>query len=361
MFKQFPFYKQRDAMDCGPTCLMMIAEYHGKNYTLPYLREHCHFSREGVSALGITQAAETIGLRASTVKVSYDKNAENGCLLNAPLPCVAHWNQNHFVTLYEVTKHHVWVADPGAGKFKLKRKDFERSWISDNEEGVIILFETTPTFYSKDNPTPSVNTGLTSLFTYLNPYRGLIGQVIIAMLLLSLFQLILPFLTQSIVDVGIENQNLGFVRLILASMAMLYFSQLAVTFVQNWILLHIGSRINVALISDFLIKLMRLPIGFFDTKMTGDLMQRIGDQSRIESFTHSALNILFSIINFIIFSLVLLFYNAQIFTIFAVAAVCYIVWITLFLKKRKQIDYLRFQQSSDNQNALIEMIPTTSG
>jgi ATP-binding cassette, subfamily B, bacterial len=364
MFKQFPFYKQRDAMDCGPTCLMMVAEHYGKQYTLPYLREHCHLSREGVSALGIMQGGEAIGLSSLSAKVSYDKNLskgipteEEGCLLNAPLPCVAHWNQNHFVVIYKVTQHAVWVADPASGKFKLKRSDFERSWLSDNQQGVIILFETSPEFFNKHNPTPSVSTGFSSLYTYLNPYRGLITQLVIAMLLGSLFQLILPFLTQSIVDIGIENQNIGFIYLILAGQVMLFLSQLIVNFIQNRILLHIGTRINVALVSDFLIKLMRLPIGFFDTKMTGDLMQRIGDQSRIESFlTQSSLSIVFSFINFIVFSSVLMLYNPTIFMVFAIAAVCYIAWITLFLRKRKEIDYLRFQQASDNQNTVIELI-----
>jgi ATP-binding cassette subfamily B protein len=200
MFKQFPFYKQRDAMDCGPTCLMMIAEYHGKTYSLPYLRELCHISREGVSALGIMQGGEAIGLLSLSTKVTYDQNPEEGCLLNAPLPCVAHWNQNHFVVIYKVTQQHVWIADPAAGKFKLKRSNFEKSWISDTERGVILLFDTSPEFFNRDNPIKTSFGRLGSLLTYLNPYSGLITQLVIAMFLGSLFQLILPFLTQSIVD-----------------------------------------------------------------------------------------------------------------------------------------------------------------
>jgi ATP-binding cassette, subfamily B, bacterial len=251
----------------------------------------------------------------------------------------------------------VWVADPAAGKFKLKRADFEKSWATDNGQGVLILLETSPAFFNNDNPTPSVPTSFSYLLSYLKPYRGLIGQLVVGMLLGSLFQLIFPFLTQSIVDIGIENQNIGFIYVILAGQLMLFLSQLSVSFVQTRILLHIGTRINVALVTDFLIKLMRLPLGFFDTKMTGDLMQRIGDQSRIESFlSQSSLNIVFSVINFVVFSIVLSFYNLSIFLVFALAAVLYIGWITLFLKKRKEIDYVRFQQSSDNQNTLIELI-----
>ncbi len=269
MFKTFPFYKQRDAMDCGPTCLMMIAEYFGKHYPLPYLRERCHLSREGVSALGICEGAESIGFKTLTAKVTFDKKMEDGCLLNAPLPCVAHWNQNHFIVVHKVTKKAVWIADPGAGKFKLKRTDFEKSWASDNGQGVVILLDTTPEFYNFEQPQKSPFGGLGGLFTYLNPFRRLIVQLIMGMLLGSLFQLIAPFLTQSIVDIGIENQNIGFIHLILVGQILLFFGQISVNFIQNRILLHIGTRINVALISDFLIKLMRLPISFFDTKMTG--------------------------------------------------------------------------------------------
>jgi ATP-binding cassette, subfamily B, bacterial len=353
----FPFYKQRDAMDCGPTCLMMVAAFYGKYYPLPYLRQHCYISRDGVSALGIMEGAEAIGLKPITVKVTYDHKLDDGCLINAPLPCVAHWNQNHFIVVHKVTKTHVWIADPGAGKFKLPRKGFEKSWLSDTNKGVLILFETTPDFFKADKAPPQSTLDFATLLTYLHPYKKLIGQLIIGMLLGSVFQLIAPFLTQSIVDIGIENQNIGFIYLILVGQVMLFISQLMVNFVQNRILLHIGTRINVALISDFLIKLMRLPISYFDTKMTGDLMQRIGDQSRIESFlTQSTLSIVFAFINFIVFSVVLMLYNITIFMVFAVAAACYITWITLFLKKRKEIDYIRFQQSSDNQNSLIELI-----
>ena len=352
----FPYYKQRDAMDCGPTCLKMIAQHYGKSYDLPYLRGLCHLSREGVSALGINEGAETIGMRPLSVKVHF-ANKNEAALITAPLPCIAHWNQNHFVVIYKVTTTHVWIADPGAGRFKLNRADFEKSWISDNEQGVLILFDPSPEFYNLDSPANSKSGSFSGLFQYLRPYKGLISQLIIGMLLGSVFQLIFPFLTQSIVDVGIENQNIEFIYLILAGQVMLFLSQLIVSFFQNRILLHIGTRINVALVTDFLIKLMHLPIGFFDTKMTGDLMQRIGDQSRIESFlTQSSLSIIFSVINFIVFSIVLLLYNPTIFFVFIVAAFCYITWVSIFLKKRKEIDYVRFQQASDNQSSLIELI-----
>jgi ATP-binding cassette, subfamily B, bacterial len=355
-FKRFPYFQQRDAMDCGPTCLMMIAAHLGQRYSLPYLRDLCHISREGVSALGITEGAESIGFRAMTVKVPYEAK-EEACLLAAPLPCVAHWNQQHFVVIFKATRHHVWIADPANGKFKLKRADFEKSWCSDGQEGVVILLEETPAFYDQNQLNQGLTTHFAYLFQYLRPYRRLIGQVVIGMLLGSLFQLIFPFLTQSVVDIGIQNRNIGFVFMVLFAQTMLFLSQTAVAFLQNRILMHIGTRINVALVTDFLIKLMRLPLGFFDTKMTGDLMQRIGDQSRIEGFlTQSSLAILFSLINFGVFSIVLLFYNLRIFLIFMAAAIIYLLWIAFFLHRRKAIDYIRFQEMSSNQNTLIELI-----
>jgi ATP-binding cassette, subfamily B, bacterial len=354
----FPFHKQKDAMDCGPACLMMITAYYKKHFPLPYLREMCAISRDGVSALGISQAAESLGIQAMVVKVFYTReNDEKPGLLNAPLPCIAHWNQNHFIVIHKVTKSKVWIADPGAGKFVLNKADFLKSWGKDNGQGVLILLSATPDFFQQNSPTPSVKGSFGYLFQYLRPYRRLISQMVIGMLLGSIFQLIFPFLTQSIVDVGIENRNIGFVYLILIGQLVLFLSQISVSFIQSRILVHIGTSINVALVADFLMKLMRLPLSYFDSKRTGDLMQRIGDQSRIESFlTQSSLSIVFSFINFIVFSVVLVLYNPTIFFIFIVAAVCYIIWIVLFLRQRKKIDYKRFQQMSDNSSTLIELI-----
>lgn len=357
MSSKFPFYRQRDAMDCGPACLMMVAAAHGREYALPYLRERSFLSREGVSAQGIMDAAETIGFRTMTVKVPFDTGSDTACLLNAPLPCIAHWNQNHFVVVHDVTERHVWVADPGAGKFKLKRKDFEKSWVSDADNGIVILLEPTPQFYRHEASTPSSTAHLGHIIGYLRPHRSLLIQVLLGMALASVFTLIFPFLTQSVVDFGIDNRNIGFIYLMFAAQLMLFFSQMTVQFLQSRILLFIGTRINVAMVSDFLAKLMRLPIGYFDTKMTGDLMQRIGDQARVEAFlTHSALPVLFSLVNFVVFGAVLAAYNTLIFGIFAAGSVLYIVWILFFMRRRKEIDYVRFQQSGENSNTLIEMI-----
>lgn len=355
--KKLPFFRQRDQMDCGPTCLQMISSFYGRSYTLPFLREISYITREGVSLQGIMEAADRIGFRALPVKIPFLKNnKEEPSFMDAPFPCILHWNQKHFVVAFKATKKHIWVADPAQGKFKLDHETFRKSWISDKSKGVALLLEPTPTFYEQEGVDENKK-GFAYLFKYLIPYRNLIVQLMFGLLLGSLFQLTLPFLTQSVVDIGIQNQNIGFIYLILLGQVMIFSGQLAVNVIRSWILLHISTRINVSLISDFLTNLMRLPIGFFDTKMVGDLMQRIGDHRRIEAFlTSSSLSILFSLVNFVIFGGVLLLYNVTIFGIFMISSVAYILWITIFLKKRKEVDYQRFQEMSQNQNTLIEMI-----
>jgi len=354
--KRFPFYKQLDAMDCGPSCLRMIAKYHGRSYSLQHLRNISYIDREGVSLKGISEAADRIGLQPMAVKIPFSAPNGSPSLLVAPMPVIAHWNQNHFIVVYKANKKYVWVADPGAGKFKLPVNEFKAGWLADGQKGICLLLSPGGQFYQeeeqKDKPL-----GFAYLLQYLKPHRRLLVQLVIGLALGSLFSLVFPFLTQSVVDIGIQNQNIGFIYLLLIGHLTLFLSQTAVRFIQNWILLHIGTRINISLINDFLSRLMRLPIGFFDTKMTGDLLQRIGDHRRIESFlTQSALSVIFSVFNLVVFSLVLLYYSITIFTAFAIAAVLYILWITFFLKKRREIDYRAFQQMSDNQDTLIELV-----
>ena len=357
MGRKFPFFQQFDQMDCGPTCLRMIAQHYGKSYSLQYLRERCYIDREGVSLMGISDAAEHIGMRTLAVKLPFETNdEEEASLLEVPLPCIVHWKQRHFIVVYKINKRFVWVADPAKGKLKLKRKDFERGFLSEGDMGIVLVLETGPDFYSQEDEKIK-KTGLGFLTRYFRPYRKLITQLLLGLLLGSLFQLIFPFLTQAIVDVGIQNQNIDFIYLILIAQLMIFVSQISVNFIQSWILLHIGTRINVSLISDFLIKLMRLPIGYFDIKMTGDLLQRIKDHDRIELFlTNSTLITLFSFFNLLIFGIVLLIYNNLIFLIFLVASIFYLTWVTIFLKKRKEIDYQNFEQLAENRNVLIELI-----
>lgn len=351
-----PYYPQHDAMDCGPTCLRMVAAFYGKRYSLEGLREKSFITREGVSMLGISEAAEKIGFRSICVQVGYEK------LQEAPLPCIIHWNQQHFVVVYKLNDKHVWVADPGAGKLKYTKEEFCNCWLSSrkNEEdtGVALLLEPTPEFYTIEDEGDEVNRkGFSFLYSYLRPYRGLVGQLLLGLLLGSMIQLMLPFLTQSVVDFGINNQNLGFIYLVLIAQLMLSFSSSAVDFIRGWILLHLGTRINIALISDFLIKLMKMPIAYFDSKMTGDILQRINDHKRIQDFlTGSSLSVIFSVFNIIIFGIVLLVYSGMIFLIFMGGSTLYVTYVWLFMKKRAELDHKRFAQQSANQSTVVQLV-----
>ena len=354
--KTLPHYTQHDAMDCGPTCLRMVAAFYGKHYSLEGLREKSFITREGVSMLGISEAAEKIGFRSICVQVGYEK------LQEAPLPCIIHWNQQHFVVVYKLNDRHVWVADPGAGKLKYTKEEFCNCWLSSrkNEEdtGVALLLEPTPEFYTTEDEGNEVNRkGFSFLYSYLRPYRGLVGQLLLGLLLGSMIQLMLPFLTQSVVDFGINNQNLGFIYLVLIAQLMLSFSSSAVDFIRGWILLHLGTRINIALISDFLIKLMKMPIAYFDSKMTGDILQRINDHKRIQDFlTGSSLSVIFSVFNIIIFGIVLLVYSGMIFLIFMGGSTLYVTYVWLFMKKRAELDHKRFAQQSANQSTVVQLV-----
>ncbi len=354
--KSFPHYQQHDQMDCGPTCLRMIAAFYGKHYSLERLREKSFITRLGVSMLGISEAAEKIGFRTMGVQISFQQLLED-----APLPCIVHWNQQHFVVVYRMAKGQVWVADPGAGKVKYTQEEFCNCWQSNKKEGkatgIALLLEPTPDFYAVEEEDTIDYQGLGFLFSYLRPYKQLLGQLLLGLLLGSLIQLLLPFLTQSIVDFGISNQNLNYVYLVLLAQLMLTFSSSTVNFIRGWILLHLGIRINISLISDFLSKLMKLPMGYFDTKMTGDILQRINDHARIQSFlTGSSLNILFSMFNILIFGIVLALYSGTIFLIFIIGSLVYIIYVWLFLKKRAELDHKRFAQQSANQSSVVQLV-----
>ncbi len=343
-------------MDCGVTCLRMIAKHYGKHYSMEFLRDRSYVDREGVSLMGISEAAESIGMRTVAAKVDYDTFVDD-----VPLPAIVHWNQNHFITVYKISKRKVWVADPAIGKIKYDKKEFLKLWASDLDEdgtpeGIIMMLEPMTEFYEFDGEKINRQSWW-HLFRHVFRYKSLVFQLLLGLVVGSFLLLIFPFLTQSIVDYGIENQDIGFIYIILAAQLMLFFSQTAVGFIRSWILLHIGIRINISLISDFLIKLMRLPLKFFDIKMTGDILQRIQDHRRIELFlTSTTLNAVFSVFTVIMFSIVLFLYNPLIFIIFISATFLYIVWILLFMKWRKELDYKRFDKMSENHNVLIELI-----
>lgn len=354
-FRGFPFIRQLDAMDCGPTSLAMIARYYGKVYSQQTLRERCFITREGVSMLGTSDAAESIGMRTMGVRVTFDQLANE-----VLLPCIAHWKQNHFIVVYKIKNKLIYVADPAHGLVKYTREEFMAGWGSTRQEGenqgLCLLLEPTPDFYKMEDENLN-KSSFKFLFSYLRPYKKFLLQLGLGMLIGSMLQLIFPFLTQAIVDFGINNQDIGFITLILIAQLALFAGRTSVEFIRSWILLHVSTRINISLISDFLIKMMKLPIGFFDTKMIGDILQRIGDHRRIENFlTTSTLNILFSMINLVIFGIVLFIYDMRIFAIFIVGSVLYFTWIYLFMKKRRELDFKRFNQLADNQSNLIQLI-----
>jgi len=355
---RYNFTPQLDARDCGPACLDAISRHYGKRHSLPVLREYCHINREGVSLLGISDAAEKIGFRTMGVKITFDKLANE-----VPLPCIAHWKQQHFVVVYEISgkkKDKVKVADPAHGLITYSREEFLKGWVStkneDEDMGVCLLLEPTPDFYTNEEEIVNKK-NFRFLFSYLRPHRKLLVQLILGMLLGSIIQLIFPFLTQAVVDVGINTRDLNFITLVLIAQLVLFFGQTAVEFIRSWILLHISTRINISLISDFLIKLMKLPLGYFDSKMIGDLMQRIGDHSRIESFlTASSLQILFAVVNLAVFAIVLGVYNVGILLVFLAGSILYTLWVLVFMKKRRELDFKRFAQMAGNQSNLIQLI-----
>ncbi|WP_258099405.1 peptidase domain-containing ABC transporter [Marinoscillum pacificum] len=353
----FKLFRQHDVMDCGPTCLRMVASFHGKNYSIQELREKSHLTKEGVSMLGISTAAESIGLRTIGVKLTFDQLQNE-----APLPCIIHWNQNHFVVVYKVKNNKVWIADPVGQKIVLGKSEFLQSWITKNDtdtsKGITLLLEPKSDFYSKESDQGITHQkGLYYLFSYFRGYKKFVTQLIFGLLIGSLLQLIFPFLTQAIVDIGVNTRDLNFIYLILGGQLMLFFSRTSVDFIRRWILLHLSTRINVSIISDFLIKLMNLPLAYFDTKLIGDLLERVGDHRRVQQFlSSSSLNILFSFFNLIIFGIVLIIYNLRIFLVFTSGSVLYFLFAIIFLRKRKEIDYRRFNQQSANQTSMIQLI-----
>lgn len=335
-------------MDCGPTCLRMVAKYFKKDISLQYLREKTQIGKEGVNLLGISDAAEAIGFRTQSVKLNF-----HTLISEAKLPAILHWNQSHFVVLYKTSPPSplskgrggkLYVADPARGLITYSEEEFKQHWISDKgEEGIALLLEPSPAFYLNPDPSPHSGEGKSeqkglhfkNIFNYILPYKKLVVQLFIGLGVASLLQLFLPFLTQSIVDTGINTGNIHFVYIVLLAQLALFAGRIAVEFVRSWILLHISTRINISILTDFLIKLMKLPVSFFDSKHTGDIIQRMNDHSRIESFlTGSSLNTLFSLVNLIVFSIVLAVFNVYIFAVFLIASVLYSVWVILFLKKR---------------------------
>ncbi len=356
MFMQFPLYRQRDSLLCGITSLQMICKHYRACLTPDYLQKLCQEGSEGISLATLKFGAEHLGFKCLCGLSDLEE-------LSKSLPCILHWNQNHFVVLYKVKNGKTfYIADPAKGLVKYNLEEFKKHWVSTQsggeEKGIAMFLEPTPAFYEKMmDEEPKEERSFKFLFGYIKQYRKYFGQIVLGLLVGSLLQLILPFLTQSIVDVGIKNQNIGFIWLILLGQLMLTISRTAIDFIRRWLLLHISLRINISLVSDFFIKLLKLPMSFFDTKLMGDLMQRMGDHSRVNSFlTQQTLSIVFSLFTFIVFSIVLLSYNWLVFAIFMFGSLLYGGWLALFLRRRKVLDYELFEQQAINNNKTYEFI-----
>ncbi|MGQ7856704.1 peptidase domain-containing ABC transporter [Pedobacter sp. WC2501] len=353
---KFPFFKQLDQMDCGPTCLKMIAKFHGKTYPIEYLREKSYITREGVSFLGLSEAAEAINLRTLSVVLNYDDFAEK-----APLPCVVNWRQRHFIVVYKFEKGKVYCADPAFGLITYTKQQFIEGWLYNkktDDESVVLLFETTPEFDDENDQLENKKKrNWIFLLHYLKPHKRFLWQLFYGLIASTVIQLLFPFATQAIVDYGINTRDIGFIYIILLGQLMLFISQTLIGVIRSWILLHIGARINIAILSDFLAKLMKLPISFFDSKMTSDILQRIDDNRRIESFLSSTtLNIIFSGLTFIVFGAVLSVYSLKIFLVFLVFAIIYVLWVLIFVKKRAELDYKRYDAAAENRSSILQLI-----
>jgi possible peptide-transporting ATPase len=340
----------------------MIVKHYGGSFNINSIRTDCALNREGVSLLGISKAAEELGFKSVGGRLSFSSLASE-----ALLPCIVHWSQNHFVVVYKVKNQKkgdctIYVADPGKGLVSYTKEEFCEHWVSTKtngeEKGIVLLLEPTNQFYTQnDTETVLTQSRMAFLWSYLKKYKRFFTQLILGLLLGSLLQLIFPFLTQAVVDTGIGGKDIGFVWLVLMAEMMLLFSRTAIEFIRSKILLHISTRINISLISDFFIKLMKLPMNFFDTKQMGDLLQRIEDHRRVEQFlTSSSLSLLFSFFTFLVFGVVLVFYNLGVFAVFLFGTLLYAGWIVLFLEKRRLLDYKFFEQAGRNRNVTYQLI-----
>jgi ATP-binding cassette subfamily B protein len=344
--------KQLDQMDCGPTCLKMIASHYGQDVSLEQLRELCEKGQQGVSLFGINAAAEKLGFDASPMRLQPEF-----FFSDATLPCIVHWSGNHYVVVYKIKRNKVYIADPEVGKTTLSYKEFEQFWIQGDGYGIALMLSPTEDFYQFDEPEHQCNRGISRLVQYVWRFKRLLGQLGLGALIGMLLNFAMPFLTQSLVDYGIGNSDINFLYAILIAQILLFISKTSVDFLRSWILIHVGARINVAIISDFLMKLMRLPISYFNSRNLGDVLQRVSDHTKIEEFlTSHSLNIIFSTLNIFMFSIVLLSYSYEIFFTFLLGTLLAVVWVSLFLSRRRVLDYKKFAQLSENQNAIVQLV-----
>jgi len=349
---KFPHFRQLDYSDCGPTCLRMIAKHYGKTFSREFLRDKASITKNGVTMAGIAEAAEAIEMRALGMRISLES-----LVTEAPTPFIIPWRQKHFVVVYKTSKTKIYVADPAQGFLNYSHEDFKKAWTNTiDDTGFALLLEPNSNFYSLVEDKTKAK-GFSFLLPYFRPYKKLIRQLFIGLLVAAIIQFILPFLMQTVVDVGVNNRDISFIYLILISQLVLIFSQTLVSIFREWLLIHITSRFNIKMISDFLFKMLKLPVSYFDTRDTGEHLQRITDHTRIQNFVSSStLNMIFSMITFIIFNCILAYYNLKIFLVFIVGAILYVGWTFFFLKKRAALDYKRFDETSQSQTSLIQII-----
>lgn len=344
-------------MDCGPSCLAMIARYHGQSFALPKLRTACRIDRQGVSFAGMSTAAEERGFRCLSALATFQQLREH-----AFLPCIVHWQQNHFVVVHRIDRKKVHVADPGSGHVSYTHDEFIRHWASnhdaDEPRGAILMMEPTQAFHEiEGEKDTSREGGFRLLIAYLSGHSRYLRQLMVGVVAAALLQLLLPFLSQAVVDVGIGQQDLGFIQLMLIAQLALIVGRTLISFTQRWTVLHLSMRVDINMVSDFLAKLMRLPLSYFDTKMTGDLMQRVDDHARIQRLlANTTLSMLSASFTLLVFGIALMYFSALIFGVYLIGSVIYVSYLVVFLRRRRDLDHRRFQEMSTSQNLLIETI-----
>lgn len=350
--KKFPFFRQLDYRDCGPTCLRMIAKYYGKTFSREFLRDKAGITRTGVNMAGIADAAEAIEMRTLGMRISLES------LVNeAPTPFIVPWRQKHFVVVYKTSKSKVYLADPAQGLLEYSHQDFLEAWTNTADKtGFVLLLEPNPNFLSQAEDKTN-HKGFSFLIPYILPYKRIIYQLLLGLIIGTAIQFSLPFFMQSVVDIGVVNQDISFIYLVLISQLVLFSSQTLVNIFRDWLMLHINGRFHIKMVSDFLFKMLKLPVNFFDTRNTGEHLQRITDHNRVQNFiSSSSFSMLYSIVLFLVFGCVLAFYNLKIFAVFLVGAVLYVAWTLFFLKKRAELDFKRFDEISQSQTSLVQII-----
>ena len=347
--KNFPFYKQLDAMDCGPASLKIICKHYGKNFSMKYLRDKCHITKEGVSLKDLCRVAQDLGIKNLPLKVDFQD-----LLKKISLPVIIHWNYSHFIVVYKVTPKKVYVSDPQIGLVKYSREEFEYNWKRSNEKGISLVLEPSPKFYDKDEV--ESKSAFSNYFKYLRPHKNFLIQVFFGMLIGVVISLIFPFITQAIVDKGIETGDYDFIHILLAATIVLTISSVLSGYIQSRMMLFIAERVNISMVSNFIQKTLRLPITFYERKMTSDILNRINDHNRIQDFIlNSFLGIVIAGLSLIVYSVILGYYDLWLFLFFVLGTILYVLWVLLFLKRRRKLDYKYFDTNIYNQNEVIQI------